>query len=66
MEEFIIVMPETKAAEAFTVAGRIKRKLNSTPLKIGNRKLKVTSSFGIVSLADNSKGISSKLVVKSS
>lgn len=63
-EEFMIVMPDTKAVEAFAVARRIKRNLGLTPLKIGNRKLKLTSSFGIVSLADNAKEISSKLGVK--
>jgi len=63
-EEFMIVMPDTRAGQAFAVAGRIRSNLSSMPLKIGNRKLKVTLSFGIVSLADNVKEISSKLGVK--
>lgn len=63
-EEFMIVLPEAKASEAFAVADRIRSNLNSTPLKVGNRKLNVTSSLGIVSLTDNAEEISSKLGVK--
>jgi len=63
-EEFMIVMPDTNSGQAFAVAGRIRRNVSSTPLKIGSRKLKVTSSFGIVSLSDNAGEISKRLGVK--
>ncbi|MBI5103317.1 MAG: GGDEF domain-containing protein [Nitrospirae bacterium] len=60
-EEFVIVLPETNSGQAFTLAGRIREHLEAAPLKLGRKKLRVTASFGAVSLMENQGYLRTKL-----
>ena len=46
-EEFCIVLPETKVGNTTAVADRIKAKMETTTLRIGDATLNVTASIGI-------------------
>ena len=46
-EEFCIVLPETKVGSTAAVADRIKAKMETTTLRIGDATLNVTASIGI-------------------
>jgi len=46
-EEFCIVLPETKVGSTSAVADRIKAKMETTTLRIGDATLNVTASIGI-------------------
>jgi len=48
-EEFVVVMPETDAAFAFTVAERLRKSIETTPIDISREpgKLGITISIGI-------------------
>ena len=50
-EEFVVVMPDTDAGFAFSVAERLRQGLESTPIPISRApgKLKITVSIGIAS-----------------
>ena len=50
-EEFVVVMPDTDAGFAFSVAERLRQGLESTPIPISRSpgKLKITVSIGIAS-----------------
>jgi len=48
-EEFVIVIPETELKCAEKVAERLRRKIETTEVSIGNdRRIKITASFGVV------------------
>ena len=46
-EEFCIVLPETKVGSTTAVADRIKAKMETTTLRIGDATLNITASIGI-------------------
>jgi len=50
-EEFVVVMPDTDSAFAFTVAERLRQSIESTPIKISRapNTLTITVSIGIAS-----------------
>ena len=50
-EEFVVVMPDTDSAFAFTVAERLRQSIESTPIKISRapNALTITVSIGIAS-----------------
>ena len=50
-EEFVVVMPDTDSAFAFTVAERLRQSIESTPIKISRppNSLTITVSIGIAS-----------------
>ena len=48
-EEFVIVIPETELKCAEKVAERLRRKIETTEVSIGDdRRIKITASFGVV------------------
>ena len=51
-EEFVVVMPETDAAFAFTVAERLRKSVETTPIEISRapHSLTITISIGIAAL----------------
>jgi len=51
-EEFVVVMPETDAAFAFTVAERLRKSVETTPIEISRApySLTITISIGIAAL----------------
>jgi len=51
-EEFIILLPETGAAEAADVAERLREKIESTPVKAEDATVSITASFGISDYID--------------
>ena len=46
-EEFIILLPDTTAEQAITVAEKLRRRIADTPFFNGGKPLHVTSSFGV-------------------
>jgi len=54
-DEFVVVLPETKKARALEIAERLRRVIENLAFQITEQKsLKVTSSFGVASLKENS------------
>ncbi len=51
-EEFMVILPETKADDAINVAKRMKQEILETEHTYRNLNFKVTASIGIVSLKD--------------
>ncbi len=45
-EEFLIVLPETKNIGAFSMAERLRQKVAETPIRVREKILNVTASFG--------------------
>lgn len=45
-EEFVVILPETDSKAAFSAAERIRKKIESIPLKAGDVDLKITASLG--------------------
>jgi diguanylate cyclase (GGDEF)-like protein len=52
-EEFAIVMPETDAAGAVTIAERIRERVGATTFETGKGPLRVTLSLGIATFPDD-------------
>jgi len=52
-EEFLLILPETKKAEAVKVAERIRKKIENTEFDIVSPPIKITISFGVASNEDN-------------
>ncbi len=61
-EEFLIILPETKKAEAVKVAERIRKKVENTEFNIVSPPIKITMSFGVASNEDDVK--TSHLLIK--
>jgi len=55
-EEFVIVMPATDSGEAKVLLERLRAKLQSAPVVVGNRQFSVTASFGLISVSENLPG----------
>ena len=49
-EEFCVVLPETRAGNTGVVAERIRQRLSTTPMIIGDEAISVTASFGIAGI----------------
>jgi diguanylate cyclase (GGDEF)-like protein len=49
-EEFCVVLPETRVSNTTVVAERIRQRLMTTPMTIGDEALSVTASFGIAGI----------------
>jgi diguanylate cyclase (GGDEF)-like protein len=49
-EEFCVVLPETRVANTGVVAERIRQRLSTTPMIVGDEALSVTASFGIAGI----------------
>ena len=60
-EEFAVVLPETCAEEALTVAERIRVSVDNLVLPYGNRHIKLSISIGVASLSDEISNISTLL-----
>lgn len=45
-EEFVVILPETDSLSAMVTAERIRKKIESIPLKVGDANLKITASIG--------------------
>lgn len=56
-EEFCIVLPDTKVSGTATVAERIRARLESTPLVIGDSTVTVTASIGIAGMDSAAEGV---------
>ncbi len=52
-EEFICLLPKTDNHEASLVAERMRRKVETTPLSIGGRNIKLTTSIGVTSFPED-------------
>jgi len=50
-EEFICLLPETDLAEAQMAAERVRHEIESSPLEYQGKRLTITASFGVGSLA---------------
>ena len=50
-EEFVIVLPATKKANAMQVAERIRRSVEEKELNYGGKAIKITCSFGVSTLS---------------
>jgi len=46
-EEFLVILPETRRAEATTIAERIRASLEAAPIPVGTQSLLVTISIGV-------------------
>src|SRR5438270_12497160 len=46
-EEFCVVLPETRVGNTSVVAERIRQRLMTTPMIVGDEAVSVTASFGI-------------------
>ena len=62
-EEFIILLPDANAQGALIATQKIKKALSSKYIMHNDKKLHVTSSFGIVTLSSNLAYISKQLQV---
>ncbi len=49
-EEFCVVLPETRAGNTGVVAERIRQRLSTTPMIIGDEAISVTAAFGIAGI----------------
>ena len=61
-EEFCIVLPETLVGNTTAVAERIRTRLATTPLSVGDTSIVVTASIGIAGL-DSSDGVLSAMTL---
>ena len=52
-EEFLLVLPETGAEGALTLTKRLQEQVRNIDIKIHDKTLKITSSFGIVTYDPN-------------
>ena len=57
-EEFVVILPETDSRSAFFAAERIRKRIESVELKVGDQTLKITASVGAASFPELSSDIS--------
>ncbi len=60
-DEFIVILPETNLKNAAHVAEGLRNSIGNTIINYGDKALSITSSFGVVSLRDNSDYINKTL-----
>jgi diguanylate cyclase (GGDEF)-like protein len=63
-DEFVVILPETKAEKAETLMKRIQAYLNSHPLNHHDAKLTISLSYGITSTQDMGIGSAAILLKK--
>jgi diguanylate cyclase (GGDEF)-like protein len=51
-EEFVLLLPDTRQANAIYVAERMREQLAKTPIEVDGVVLTTTASFGVASLSD--------------
>jgi diguanylate cyclase len=51
-EEFLFCLPETTPEQAVIALDRLRERLNSGPLNVGDKSLPITASFGIAAMVD--------------
>lgn len=54
-EEFIVVLPDTDLELARSIAERIRKKVMDRVLVIDNNKIRITASFGVYTVCDGDK-----------
>ncbi len=57
-EEFVVILPETDTEAAYIAAERVRKKIESIPLKVGDASLKITASIGAATFPGNCKNMS--------
>src|SRR6185369_8994793 len=64
-EEFLVVLPETDAAGAMIVAKRLRIRIATMIVKINEREIRVTASFGVASFtaSQQKKGITPQILL---
>ena len=50
-EEFVLLLPGTRADDAFALAEEVRRRIESAPLAIDNAVLRITASIGVAEAA---------------
>lgn len=63
-EEFCIVLPETQIGNTTAVAERIRSRLATTPLSVGDASIVVTASIGIAGMDSNEGVLSATTLVE--
>ncbi len=65
-EEFLIVLPETDAYRAGTVAERIRRSIEESLIDAGGEKIRITASFGVAGFDPKKKKevVTSDILIK--
>lgn len=63
-EEFIIILPDCSADEAYIAAQKISQNISGSGIYYGNSKMDFTATFGISSLRENSRYIEKTLGVE--
>ncbi len=61
-EEFVLILPDTSLDGAMLVAERMRKNVARLSVRIGNEKLKVTSSFGVASVQGKTRGGGAELI----
>ncbi len=64
-DEFLVVLPNTAMNEAIKVSEDLRKGIKRSRVKYNKNGLKVTSSFGVVSLKDNEEDIVKNLEISS-
>jgi diguanylate cyclase (GGDEF)-like protein len=62
-DEFLVLLPETRFAEAFQVAERLRLSVNAQQLRISSGLVHVTASLGLALLSDEISSIDEVLVL---
>jgi diguanylate cyclase (GGDEF)-like protein len=61
-DEFLVLLPETRLAEAFQVAERLRLSVSDGPMRLAGRAVRVTASLGLALLPDDVESIDDVLV----
>lgn len=57
-EEFVLILPETTAADAANVAERLRAQLERTDVVACQQRFRLTGTFGVTELSERDRGIS--------
>lgn len=57
-EEFVLILPETTAADAASVAERLRAQLERTDVVACQQRFRLTGTFGVTALSERDQGIS--------
>ena len=61
-EEFALVLPGAELEECNRIAGSLCRRLEETPMDVGDEKLSMTASFGVATLSKNDTCLTDAIV----
>ena len=56
-EEFVVMLPETRADEAETIAERLRKIIAATPIQTDEADIMVTASIGVASMTRMHKSV---------